>query len=43
MAAEKARESAPRQSKAGLDGSRQPTEKPPGQAGVVGENDALNL
>jgi hypothetical protein len=42
MAAD-ARKSAPRRSKSGLDGGGQPAEKPPGQAGVVGENDALNL
>jgi len=34
--------SAPRRSKPGLDGG-QTAEKPPGQAGVVGQNDALNL
>jgi len=33
---------APRLSKPGLDGG-QAAEKPPGQAGVVGQNDALNL
>jgi hypothetical protein len=37
-----ARNSARRGSKPGLHGG-QPAEKPPGQAGVVGENDALNL
>jgi len=37
-----ARENAPRRSKPSLDGG-QAAEKPPGQAGVVGQNDALNL